>query len=205
MAARLIVLMTSFLVSQGWEGSTDNMAAEILTFIEFPEAGYYTMIFNSDDGFLVSETHGAGDSRGSTLGVFNGGRGASDTTFGFAVAEPGVYPIRAIWYEGGGGANLEWSSIVDGERVLINDTSAGGLKAFRSRSGNPVNLDGPAVLPLAGAPATGSGLDGRYWQSGPRQSTTSLTAEETKISDLTHHGNTSYRCVQGNRSDLSGQ
>ena len=38
------------------------------------------MIFNSDDGFLVSETHGAGDSRGSTLGVFNGGRGASDTT-----------------------------------------------------------------------------------------------------------------------------
>ena len=66
----------------GLEGSTDNMAAEILTFIEFPEAGYYTMIFNSDDGFLVSETHGAGDSRGSTLGVFNGGRGASDTTFG---------------------------------------------------------------------------------------------------------------------------
>ena len=114
------------------------------------------------------ETHGAGDSRGSTQGVFNGGRGASDTTFGFAVAEPGVYPIRAIWYEGGGAANLEWSSIVDGERVLINDTSAGGLKAYRSRSGNPVNLDGPAVLPLAGAPATGSGLDGRYWQSGPK-------------------------------------
>jgi hypothetical protein len=98
------------------------------------------MIFNSDDGFLVSETHGAGDSRGSTLGVFNGGRGASDTTFGFAVAEPGVYPIRAIWYEGGGGANLEWSSIVDGERVLINDTSAGGLKAYRSRSGTPTNV-----------------------------------------------------------------
>jgi len=125
----------------GLEGSTDNMAAEILAFIEFPEAGYYTMIFNSDDGFLVSETHGAGDSRGSTLGVFNGGRGASDTTFGFAVAEPGVYPIRAIWYEGGGGANLEWSSIVNGERVLINDTSAGGLKAYRSRTGTPTNVD----------------------------------------------------------------
>ncbi|NBQ26141.1 MAG: hypothetical protein EBU26_18155, partial [Verrucomicrobia bacterium] len=55
-----------------------------------------------------------------------------------------------------------------GERVLINDTSAGGLKAYRSRSGNPVNLDGPAVLPLAGAPAVGSGLDGRFWQSGPK-------------------------------------
>ena len=42
----------------GLEGSTDNMAAEILTFIEFPEAGYYTMIFNSDDGFLVSRLMG---------------------------------------------------------------------------------------------------------------------------------------------------
>ena len=142
------------------------------------------MIFNSDDGFLVSETHGAGDSRGSTLGVFNGGRGASDTTFGFAVAEPGVYPIRAIWYEGGGGANLEWSSIVDGERVLINDTSAGGLKAYRSRSGNPVNLDSqpfflwqvPLRPVLVWMAATGN--------QALRQSITSLTAEETKISDL---------------------
>ena len=52
--------------------------------------------------------------------------------------------------------------------MLINDTSAGGLKAYRSRTGNAVNLDGPAVLPLAGAPATGSGLDGRYWQAEPK-------------------------------------
>ena len=125
----------------GLEGGTDNMAAEILSYIEFPEAGYYTMIFNSDDGFLVSETHGAGDDRGATLGVFNGGRGASDTVFGFAVAQAGVYPIRAIWYEGGGGANLEWSSIVNGERVLINDSAAGGLKAYRSRTGTPTDLD----------------------------------------------------------------
>ena len=125
----------------GIEGSTDNITAEILSYIEFPAAGYYTMIFNSDDGFLVSETHGAGDDRGTTLGVFSGGRGAADTIFGFAVAEPGLYPIRAIWYEGGGGANLEWSSIVNGDRVLINDTSAGGLKAYRTRSGTPADVE----------------------------------------------------------------
>ena len=41
-----------------------------------------------------------------------------------------------MWYEGGGDANLEWSSIVNGERVLINDSVAGGLKAYRTRSGH---------------------------------------------------------------------
>jgi hypothetical protein len=63
----------------GLEGSTDAMSAEILAFIEFPEAGYYQMIFNSDDGFRVTETHGAGDAAGTELGVFSGGRGAADT------------------------------------------------------------------------------------------------------------------------------
>jgi hypothetical protein len=118
---------------------TDNMAAEILTFIEFPAAGYYEMIFNSDDGFLVSETHGAGDDRGTTLGVFNGGRGAADTQFGFAVAEAGVYPIRALWYEGGGGANLEWSSIAGGTRYLINDADGNALKAYRTRDESTIH------------------------------------------------------------------
>ena len=30
---------------------------------------------------------------------------------------------------------------MNGERVLINDTSAGGLKAYRSRTGTPTNVD----------------------------------------------------------------
>jgi hypothetical protein len=124
----------------GLEGSTDNMAAEILSFIEFPAAGYYQMIFNSDDGFRVTETHGAGDAAGVELGVFEGGRGAADTVFGFAVVEPGVYPIRAIWYEGGGGANLEWSSIVGDSRYLINDADGNALKAFRTRTGDPRDI-----------------------------------------------------------------
>ena len=117
----------------GTTGNTDNIAAEILTYVEFPEAGYHRMVFNSDDGFRVTVGHepGAG---GIELGVFNGGRGASDTIFGFAVAEPGLYPLRAIWYEGGGGANLEWSSFVGDDRILIND-SEGGLKAYRTRDG----------------------------------------------------------------------
>jgi hypothetical protein len=121
--------------------ATNNMSAEILSFIEFPAAGYYQMIFNSDDGFRVTETHGAGDAAGVELGVFEGGRGAADTVFGFAVVEAGVYPIRAIWYEGGGGANLEWSTTAGGNRWLINDSDANALKAYRTRTGTPVDID----------------------------------------------------------------
>jgi hypothetical protein len=122
----------------GLNDSTDNIAAEILTFIEFPSPGFYRMIFNSDDGFRVTFGH---ELDGLQLGVFNGGRGAADTLFGFAVTKAGVYPIRAIWYEGGGGANLEWSSLTGDTRYLINDAE-GGLKAFRSRSGE-VDQDSP--------------------------------------------------------------
>ena len=61
---------------------------------------------------------------------FNAGRGAADTIFGFAVPEAGVYPMRLIWYEGGGGANVEWFTVgSDGTKTLIN--AEGGLKAYR--------------------------------------------------------------------------
>src|SRR5687768_14807641 len=33
---------------------TDNIAAEALTFLEIPQAGIYTMVVNSDDGFRVT-------------------------------------------------------------------------------------------------------------------------------------------------------
>ncbi|RZO73667.1 MAG: hypothetical protein EVA71_01910 [Limisphaerales bacterium] len=138
----------------GLTDSTDAMSAEILAYIEFPSAGYYQMIFNSDDGFRVTETHGAGDAAGMELGVFEGGRGASDTQFGFAVIEAGVYPIRAIWYEGGGGANLEWSTTDGASRWLINDSDSNALKAFRSRSGTPSDV----ALPSSGGSIASVGL-----------------------------------------------
>ncbi|MCX8108882.1 MAG: hypothetical protein N3G20_08765, partial [Verrucomicrobiae bacterium] len=40
----------------GTTGSTDNIAAEIITYVEFPTAGFYAMGVNSDDGFKVTAT-----------------------------------------------------------------------------------------------------------------------------------------------------
>ena len=39
---------------------------------------------------------------------FDGGRGASDTFYNVLIQQPGLYPVRSVWFEGGGGANLEW-------------------------------------------------------------------------------------------------
>ena len=69
------------------------------------------------------------------LGNFNGGRGSADTVFAFNIAQAGLYPLRLVWFEGGGGANCEWFSVkADGTKVLLNDTANGGLAAYRTRT-----------------------------------------------------------------------
>lgn len=70
---------------------------------------------------------------GQVLGQYNAGRGASDTVFGMQIDQPGVYPLRLLWWEGGGGANVEWFSVQpDGSKVLINDTTnANALRAYQ--------------------------------------------------------------------------
>jgi hypothetical protein len=62
--------------------------------------------------------------------------GAVDITAGFAVPEPGIYPLRLVSGQGSGQASMEWFSILpDGTKVLINDTSnPNALRAFRART-----------------------------------------------------------------------
>jgi hypothetical protein len=72
------------------------------------------------------------------LGSFNSGRGSEDTLFPVIVPSAGVYPLRTVWYEGGGGANLEIFSMTTdtGEKILLNDTAnPNALKSFVSRTG----------------------------------------------------------------------
>ena len=118
---------------------TDNIAAGITTYINFPEAGVYTMIFNSDDGFRTTAFKAADEVLSSlVIGQFDGGRGASDTATTLYVAQAGNYPFRTVWFEGGGGANLEWSAQevapTPTDRLLINDATAGALKSYQGLS-----------------------------------------------------------------------
>ena len=135
---------------------TDNIAAEITTFLQFPTAGVYRLTFNSDDGFRTTVS-------GNNKEVLNSlivsqadvGKGASDVDATVLVPEAGFYPFRAVWFEGGGGANLEWSAQrlapTPSDRLLINDNDPNAVKAFRARTG-----DTPAAVSFI-HPFRGSG------------------------------------------------
>jgi hypothetical protein len=123
---------------------TTYFSEEILTYIEFPAAGTYTMGVSSDDGFRVAVSSLTPKDRFSaiTLGQFDGGRGAADTTFQFSVPQAGIYPFRTIYEQGGGDASVDWFSVITNSTstnfVLINDTSTpGALKAYSSAKIGP--------------------------------------------------------------------
>ncbi len=115
---------------------TDNIAAEITTYINFPEAGVYTMIFNSDDGFRTTTFSSVHEVLSSLLvSQADVGKGASDVAATLYVPQAGNYPFRTVWFEGGGGANLEWSAQelapTATDRWLINEpTQTQALKAY---------------------------------------------------------------------------
>ena len=89
----------------GWGDSADGIVAEILGYLELSK-GLHTLGVNSDDGFKVSFGPNPKDQLGIIAGEFNGGRGAADTVFNIVAEADGLYPVRLLWYEGGGVAPM---------------------------------------------------------------------------------------------------
>ncbi|MCC6233107.1 MAG: discoidin domain-containing protein [Verrucomicrobiales bacterium] len=138
----------------GLNGSTDGVDAEVVAFVELP-AGVVTMGVNSDDGFRAQAGYINVPADGAILGQFDGGRGASDTLFTFVVGSAGVYPLRVIWNEGGGGANIEIFSVkANGTKALLNDTANGGFKTYRVG----VAPNKPAAAPTISVARTGTSV-----------------------------------------------
>ena len=114
----------------GWYDSTDGIVGEYLALLQL-DVGAYTLGVNSDDGFKATIGANFNDIWSQEIGGFDGGRGASDTIIDIFVDKAGLYPFRVLWFEGGGGANIEIFSMVDGEKVLINDPDVeGSIKAY---------------------------------------------------------------------------
>lgn len=118
----------------GIDGSYENYVAEVHTLLQL-DAGYYRMGVNSDDGFKVSVAQGQPGPLGMVLGEFDGGRGASDTTFDFVVTESGYYPFRLLNWQGGGDASCEWFvvNLATGEKYLVNGPGS-PVKAYMNAS-----------------------------------------------------------------------
>lgn len=98
------------------------------------QPGAYTFGVNSDDGFKHTVGRGLSDAFGVRLGEFDGGRGASDSVYDVVVTKAGLYPMRWLQWEGGGGANVEiFTKTADGVRHLVNnDADPASVQVFRS-------------------------------------------------------------------------
>lgn len=113
-------------------GNYINIAVESLAYLEL-SAGLYRFHISTDDRCGLYSGAGFADANAQALWENPGN--TADTTFDVAVEAAGLYPIRCIWEETGGGAHLHlWSTnITTGDpEVLINDPAnpAGVVKAW---------------------------------------------------------------------------
>jgi len=118
----------------GANNGTDNIAAEALTYLDLP-VGTNTIGVNSDDGFRVTLGGATPEDRFAlNVGQFDSGRGSADTIFQVVIQKAGLYAARLLYENGGGDANVEFFTILDGvngtNRVLINDITNGGIPAY---------------------------------------------------------------------------
>jgi len=116
-------------------------------------------------------TASIGASQGIILGSADFGKGRSEIVFGFNVPSAGVYPLTLIYYQGGGGAGVEWTSITpDGNRHLVNDTTdSSSLLAFRAVTGGGITptihisqQGGNWVITYSGTLYSASTVSGSY-------------------------------------------
>ena len=121
--------------------STDDGTIEWFAYVEFPTAGDYIMVVNSDDGFRLTTARNARDRMGDIISFFDGGRGSSvgvnaPTQQRIIVDQPGIYPIRGIIYNRGGGFNVEWYTR-DGDNLYLVNSNATpqALKAWVNATG----------------------------------------------------------------------
>ncbi len=107
----------------------ENIAAEITAYLDLP-AGYQKFGINGDDGWLV-KLGKSGETNGPVLFTIDRGAGAADIPFAFITPQSGLYPIRLVWYQGGGGANLEFFTYgPDNEKIPVNANRADAVKAY---------------------------------------------------------------------------
>ena len=115
----------------GTTASTDNIAMEVLAFVDL-QPGVYKFGIVSDDNARLSVGADPRDATALRLIDIPIGTG----TASFIVDQAGIYPFRLIWAEGTGAANVEWwAEDAAGQRTLINDRAAAGhLKSYNART-----------------------------------------------------------------------
>jgi hypothetical protein len=138
------------IITMGNNGETRNIPAVMINYTA--GQALHNALENGQTVNVTLQSH-----HYTNLGYYDGGRGSSDTLFGFAVPAAGVYPMRLMYYNGTGGANCEWFTVdQNGDKVLLNDLSnPNALKAFRTRSEIPLQpLSASLGVSLSGSTLT---------------------------------------------------
>jgi hypothetical protein len=121
--------------------STDDGTIEWNAYVNFPAAGTYYMVVNSDDGFRLTTARNAKDRLGDVISYYEGGRGNATGLEAGPIARievdaAGVYPIRGFIENQGGGFNVEWYTRSGTNLYLVNSNStAEALQAWQSATG----------------------------------------------------------------------
>ena len=116
---------------------TDNFVLEATGIITIPTSGNWTFGVNSDDGFRMDI--------GANTFSYPPPRGPADTFATFNLTA-GDYPVRLVFYECGGGAEVEFFaapgiySSFNAAFRLVGDTANGGLAAKSLPTGNGGSL-----------------------------------------------------------------
>ena len=111
----------------GWQASDDGIVAGFITLLDLP-VGRTTLGVNSDDGFRATFQSDYNELYPKEVAVR---QTTGETLFTIYIEKAGLYPFKLLWWEGTGAANVELFSVVDGNKILVNDPDeAGALKAY---------------------------------------------------------------------------
>ncbi len=151
-------------------GDCVNVAMEATTWLALP-AGISQFGIVSDDGFKLTSGTGFNDPNPTVLGYLSGG--TYNGTFQVVAEAAGLYPVRLVFNQAGGGAHVQFYSLDTGtgSPTLINDsvpTAIPGYVTFTVLESAPTlfppsfNTDPSAVIDPAARTIT-------LPQSGPQR------------------------------------
>ncbi len=131
----------------GTGANKDNVTAEIFAYLELP-AGYQKFGVNGDDGWKV-QIGRPGETTGTVLFSRDRGAGARDIPFAFITPEAGLYPVRLLYYQGGGDGSIEFFTYgANNTKIPVNDrNNPNSIKAYYALKAATVPTIDLTVLP----------------------------------------------------------
>ncbi len=174
--------------------SAANAGSPPTTLMGGTNAGIPAILIGNEDGLALTNAAAAGTAQANIgdngtslrLGEANYGKGWSDVLFTVYAPQAGDYPIRLVYFQGGGGISVELSQIIATPagvtHVLVNDVAHGGLAAFaKLKSG----VTPPPTLVFNQPTVSGNKVTVTWTGAGTLQQAAKLTGSASDWTNVT--------------------